>query len=264
MSWSSQVEHSALDPISEYREPTGRVDICASLFQTVRMTRRVPCHHVQGHSGHPWNEMADCLAATAARRRWRCSPSLPQQILCLHHEHPDAPLHIGPSCYMPRRLLLLLTQPWTRTSWYARFLLQSHALTTSCRREPSSLPLSHGPLSSLVLQPPRTSTPCFPTRLPWRASWSPDVRFLWPSSFWRLPSPSLPCKRRVPASLAQADFPGTLPFPLMLVPKPCTVRSYGFARLPQIAVRMIVPPFGTNRFTCALRIPASSQSLPRH
>ena len=49
----------------------------------------------------------------------------------------------GPSCKMPRRLLLLRTPPWTRNSWYARFLLHRHALTTSCRREPSSLRLRH-------------------------------------------------------------------------------------------------------------------------
>ena len=72
------------------------LDICASLFQTVRMTRRVSCHHVKGHSGHPWNELADRLAATAARRHWRCSPHPLQQILCICHEHPDAPLRIGP------------------------------------------------------------------------------------------------------------------------------------------------------------------------
>ena len=72
------------------------LDICTSLFQTVRMTRRVSRHHVMGHSGHPWNEMADRLVATAARRRWRCSPLPPQQFLCLHQEHLDVPLQIGP------------------------------------------------------------------------------------------------------------------------------------------------------------------------
>ena len=29
-------------------------DICASLFQTMRMTRRVSCHHAKVRSGHPW------------------------------------------------------------------------------------------------------------------------------------------------------------------------------------------------------------------
>ena len=54
------------------------------------------------------------------------------------------------------------------------FCYTATPLTTSCRREPSSQPLRHGP--------PRTSTTCFPTRLPWtRAFWSPDARFLWPS-----------------------------------------------------------------------------------
>ena len=61
---------------------------------------------------------------------WRRSPSPLQQILCFHREHPDAPLHIGPSdgssYFLPRRLLLLRTPPWTRTSWYALFLLHSH------------------------------------------------------------------------------------------------------------------------------------------
>ena len=84
------------------------LDICASLFQTVRMTRRVSCHHVKGHSGHPWNELADRLAATAARRHWRCSPHPLQQVLFLYHEQLDVP-RIGP---LGRALLLYAPVPF--------------------------------------------------------------------------------------------------------------------------------------------------------
>ena len=49
--------------------------------------------------------------------------------------------------------------------------------------------------------------------------------------------------------LAGTVFLGTLSFPLTLAPKPFTVYSFGFARLPQIAGPMIVLPFGTDRFS---------------
>ena len=77
------------------------------------------------------------------------------------------------------------------------------------------------------------------------------------------------CKRRVLTWLAQFDFLDTLLFPLTLAPKPFTVYSYGFARLPQIAASlapwpMIALPSGTNLSHRAfLRITASSQFLLR-
>ena len=162
-------------------------------------------------------------------------------------------IYDGPSCFLPRRLLLLLTPPWTRTSWYPWFLLHSHA--------PDYV------MPSRAIQP--TSTSRATANVPNETAMEEGLLVprraisLAKQSFWRLPSTSLPCKRRVPTWLAQSDFPGTLPFPLMLVQKHFTVYSSGFALLSQIAVRMIVPPVGTNRISCSLRIPASSQSLPR-
>ena len=122
------------------RVPTHAIllDMCASLFQTVRMTRCVSCHHVKGHSGHPWNELADRLAATAARLRWRCS-------------FEDWASHDGPSCYMLLGLLQLPIPLSMMTSWCARLLSRSLALTESCRREPSSPLLHHALLAGLAL-----------------------------------------------------------------------------------------------------------------
>ena len=48
-----------------------------------------------------------------ASRRWRCSPRPLQQILCLHHEHPYAPLQIG-----PLRRAFLLFAPVTLAAAY--------------------------------------------------------------------------------------------------------------------------------------------------
>ena len=70
-------------------------------------------------------------------------------------------------------------------------------------------------------------------------------------------------RRRCPARLAGTiRLPGHTAISTDAGPE-SPVYSCCFARLPQNAERMIAPPFGTNFFSCSLRIPASSQSLPR-
>ena len=69
--------------------------IANGLHHFVGEGRRVLYEHIHGHIGHPWNELADCLADAAALKAipdFNCSLA---QLLCLRAQ--DGSISAGPS-----------------------------------------------------------------------------------------------------------------------------------------------------------------------
>ena len=165
------------------------LDMCASLFQTVRMTRRVSCHHVKGHSGHPWNEMAPRLVADAG------------DVLLVFHNKFFASImstrmllyrlgfYDGPSCFLPRCLLLLLILPWKMSSWPCPdYVMPSRAI------QPTST--SRSTCESCTFATVNVNT-LLPNETAMEEGLLVPRRARWPINFWRLPSTWLLCRRRV-------------------------------------------------------------------